>query len=172
MDVDGVLTDGTLEYDSAGGEVKRFHVADGMGLTALRLAGIRVAWLSGRESRAVTRRASELHIDHVEQGVRDKGKVLSNLAAVHGLPREAVAFVGDDWNDLLAFEAAGLRIAVRNADPILVKAAHVWTERVGGHGAVREVCNRLLAVQGCTDSVLAQYLRSLKESVTDETSGQ
>jgi len=172
MDVDGVLTDGTLGYDEAGREQKRFHVADGMGLTALRMAGIQVAWLSGRDSLAVWKRARELRVSHVRQGVRDKGRALSEIAALLNLPKSAVAFVGDDWNDLLAFEAAGLRIAVRNADAEVCRAADLITERSGGHGAIREVCDALLQSQGLKDDTLSRYLDSLKDAHADDSSGQ
>src|SRR5262249_42503259 len=103
MDVDGVLTDGTLGFDSAGMEQKRFHVADGLGLTLMRLIGIKTAWISGRANLAVERRAAELKIDYLVQDARDKGVALAHLAAVLNLKQEEIAFIGDDWNDLLAF---------------------------------------------------------------------
>lgn len=172
MDVDGVLTDGTLGYDEAGGEQTRFHVADGMGLTALRIANVEVAWLSGRASPAVTRRASELRIAHVRQGVRDKGKALAEIAAHLGLARDAIAFVGDDWNDLAAFQVAGVKIAVRNADAAVRQAANIVTERAGGQGAIRDVCDALLDARGLKASVLSQYLESMKDTQADGSSGQ
>ncbi len=172
MDIDGVLTDGTLGYDEAGGEQKRFHVADGMGLTALRLAGIQVACLSGRDSEAVWKRGRDLRVSHVRQGVRDKGTALREIAAQLQLPQSAVAFVGDDWNDLLAFEAAGVRIAVHNAVVEVCQAADLITERTGGHGAIREVCDALLDSKGLKDETLSRYLDSLKDTHSDGSSGQ
>src|SRR5436190_15959707 len=103
MDVDGVLTDGTLGYDSAGIEQKRFHVADGLGLTLMRLSGISTAWISGRSNPAVERRAAELKIDYLVQGEQDKEGALSRLATLLNLRKEEIAFIGDDWNDLPAF---------------------------------------------------------------------
>ncbi len=172
MDVDGVLTDGTLGYDDAGVECKRFHVADGMGLTAVRLAGIEIVWLSGRTSVAVKRRASELRIPTIIQDVVDKGKALQEMMELKGVSRDAVAYVGDDWNDLPAFDVAAVRIAVRDADEIVRRAADLITDRPGGHGAIREVCDALLEAQGATAEVMARYLASLKDVPVHGISGQ
>ena len=172
MDVDGVLTDGTLGIDDGGREQKRFHVSDGMGMTALRLAGVTVAWLSGRKSNAVTTRAADLRIPHVLQAVNDKGAALRQLASALGLARNAVAFIGDDWNDLLAFEAAGVCIAVCNGDDLVRDAADIVTQRQGGQGAVRELCDAMLDARGMRKEILAQYLATLKETTVDGSVGQ
>jgi 3-deoxy-D-manno-octulosonate 8-phosphate phosphatase (KDO 8-P phosphatase) len=172
MDVDGVLTDGTLGIDDTDREQKRFHVSDGLGLTAIRLADVTVAWLSGRSSPAVDARAAELRIPYVIQGVRDKGSALRQLSDKLGLSREAVAFIGDDWNDLLAFESVGVRIAVGDADELVRQAADFVTQRIGGRGAVREVCNALLEARGVKDDTLSRYLATLREASIDGSSGQ
>ena len=172
MDVDGVLTDGTIGMDDRGGEQKRFHVADGMGMTALRLAGIEVAWVSGRASQAVTRRGTELGIRFVHQGVRDKRAVVAETAAMLQIDRAAVAFIGDDWNDLAAFEAAGVRIAVAGSAKELLTAAHLTTERRGGHGAVREVCDGILDAKGVKAEILGRYLDSLRAALAGGRSEQ
>ncbi len=172
MDVDGVLTDGRLAYDEQGGALKLFHVADGMGLTVLRFADIETAWISGRTSSAVGNRASELRIPHVLQGVRDKGSALRDLAGQCGISREAIAFVGDDWNDLAAFEESGVCIAVKDAVAELRQAADLVTDRPGGYGAVREVCEALLEAQGLRQIVLIRYLESLKDARLYGPSGQ
>lgn len=172
MDVDGVLTDGTIGYDDAGGESKGFHVQDGMGITVLRLAGVAVAWISGRRSDAVLRRARELRVNYVEQGIRDKQSALRRISAALELGIDQVAVIGDDWNDLLAFEAAGVKIAVGNGVAEVVQAADIVTERRGGHGAVREVCDAILEARGLTSDVLARYLASLKETAADGFSDQ
>jgi 3-deoxy-D-manno-octulosonate 8-phosphate phosphatase (KDO 8-P phosphatase) len=168
MDVDGVLTDGTLGYDSSGSEQKRFHVADGLGLTLLRLSGISTAWISGRSNPAVERRAAELKIDYLVQSTRDKGAALSRIATLMVLRQEEIAFIGDDYNDLLAFETAGIRIAVSNAVPEVKAAAHFVTSSAGGSGAVREVCELLLTERGMREEALQSYLSALKaESLSD-----
>jgi len=172
MDVDGVLTDGSITYDDEGRELKRFHVADGLGMTALLLADIQIAWITGRSSAAVARRANELRISHVMQGVRDKGAALQALTADLNLCQDEVAYAGDDWNDLLAFEASGVRFAVSNAVPQVKAAADVVTAAPGGTGAIREICDRLLEAKGLTADIVAAYLNALKETVADVSVGQ
>lgn len=172
MDVDGVLTDGTLGYDSAGHEQKRFHVADGMGMTVLRLAGISIAWFSGRESAAVSKRAVELRIADVFQGVKRKDQILAGFLETRGISPANAAFIGDDWNDLPPFDIVGLRIAVANADPMVRAAAHYTTVRRGGEGAVREVCDLILEAQNRRVEMLHCYLSSLKETPSDGSAGQ
>src|SRR5262249_24725986 len=115
MDVDGVLTDGALIYDSQGGELKRFHVSDGLGIVLLQQIGIEVAWLSGRAHHGVERRAKELGVTLVLQGVRDKHLALQRLSDDTGIPLAATGYIGDDWNDLPALEIAGVPIATANA---------------------------------------------------------
>ena len=163
MDVDGVLTDGTLAYGSDGVEQKRFHVADGLGLVVMHLAQIKVVWISGRANPIVERRASELKVFRVLQGVRDKGAALLRLCEELGIPREEVIFVGDDWNDLQAFEVAGTCIAVSNAAKEVLSLADAVTEKPGGSGAVREVCDAILDARGDRESCLRLYLDSLRQ---------
>lgn len=148
LDVDGVLTDGRLHITAQGEDVKVFHVRDGSGLVALRRAGITVAIISGRDSPAVTRRAQELGIAHVQQGIGDKGAALDALLAETGIEGAACACVGDDTPDLPMFERAALAVAVADAHPTALAAAHWVTRAPGGHGAVREVCDLLLAARG------------------------
>jgi len=147
LDVDGVLTDGTLHISARGEEVKIFHVRDGSGLVALRRAGVVIAIISGRASGAVTRRAEELGIEHVRQGIADKGAALDALCAELGLARDEIACVGDDTPDLPMFERAGLAIAVADAHPNATARAHWVTQARGGRGAVREICDLLLAAR-------------------------
>jgi 3-deoxy-D-manno-octulosonate 8-phosphate phosphatase (KDO 8-P phosphatase) len=147
LDVDGVLTDGRIYMSPAGEELKVFHVRDGSGLVALQRAGVAVAIVSGRDSAAVTRRAAELGIDHVRQGVRDKAAELAGLMKDLGVAPGETACVGDDTPDLPMLEAAGLAIAVRDAHPALVPVAHWITTSPGGRGAVREVCDLLISAR-------------------------
>jgi 3-deoxy-D-manno-octulosonate 8-phosphate phosphatase (KDO 8-P phosphatase) len=147
LDVDGVLTDGRLYLAAAGEELKVFHVRDGSGLVAIQRAGVTVAIISGRDSAAVTRRAGELGIHHVRQGVGDKGAELDRLLAELGVPAEETACVGDDTPDAPMLRRAGLAIGVADAHPALLAAAHWVTKSNGGHGAVREVCDLLLSAR-------------------------
>ena len=144
LDVDGVLTDGRLYLSPAGEELKVFDVRDGSGLVAARQAGIEIAIISGRSAAAVDRRAQELGIGHVEQGVRDKGTAFDALLEALGIEPAASACIGDDTADLPMLERAGLSIAVADAHAD-VRATVDWvTSHSGGRGAVREVCDLLL----------------------------
>jgi len=147
LDVDGVLTDGRLYLSPAGEELKVFHVRDGSGLVAVQRAGITVAIVSGRDSAAVSRRAAELGIRHVRQGVADKGAELDRLLAELAIDPVETACVGDDTPDLPMLHRAGLAIAVADAHPALAGAAHWTTGAPGGRGAVREVCDLLLSAR-------------------------
>ncbi len=144
LDVDGVLTDGRLYLSAHGEEFKVFHVRDGSGLVALRKAGIDIAIISGRDSPAVQRRADELGIRHVRQGVADKAAVLDELLRETGAKLEEVACVGDDTPDVPILRKARLAVAVADAHAAAIAAAHLVTQAKGGRGAVREVCDLLL----------------------------
>ena len=147
LDVDGVLTDGRLYLSASGEELKVFHVRDGSGLVAVLRAGIEVAIISGRDSAAVGRRATELGIRHLCQGITDKGAELDGLLARLGIAASEVACVGDDTPDAPMLKRAGLAICVADAHPALREAAHWVTTSAGGHGAVREVCDLLLSAR-------------------------
>jgi 3-deoxy-D-manno-octulosonate 8-phosphate phosphatase (KDO 8-P phosphatase) len=144
LDVDGVMTDGRLHFGPDGEALKVFHVRDGAGLVALRRAGVGLAIISGRSSAAVTHRARELGIEHVHQGVGDKGAELEKLCAQLGIGTADCACIGDDTPDLPLFERVALACAVADAHPSLRQRAHWVTTLPGGQGAVREVCDLLL----------------------------
>ncbi len=148
MDVDGILTDGTVIIAADGNEAKRFSILDGLGLGGLRDAGLPLAWISGRQSGATDRRAAELRIPHVIQGQRDKLAALTALARELGLPLSACAYMGDDYIDAPAIAAAGIGISVPTAMPPALAAARYVTRRAAGHGAVREICDLILAARG------------------------
>jgi 3-deoxy-D-manno-octulosonate 8-phosphate phosphatase (KDO 8-P phosphatase) len=144
LDVDGVLTDGRLHITADGEETKVFHVRDGSGIVAVQRAGIQVAIISGRASAAVARRAAELGIQHVRQGISDKGAALDQLLQELQLAPAALACVGDDTPDLPMLQRAALAVVVADAHASVRPAAHWITTAAGGHGAVREVCDLLL----------------------------
>ena len=147
MDVDGILTDGTVQISSDGTETKSFSVLDGMGLVRLREAGIIVAWISGRPSGATPARATELKIPHVIQGRTDKLAALQELATQLGVAPSECAYMGDDDIDAPALDWAAIGVTVPDAMPLAFAAAHHVTTRAAGHGAVREVCEHLLAAR-------------------------
>jgi 3-deoxy-D-manno-octulosonate 8-phosphate phosphatase (KDO 8-P phosphatase) len=167
MDVDGVLTDGTIVWSARpqGGavlETKSFSVKDGLGLSLARVAGLQVAWITGRTSSVVERRAIELGVTELHQWARNKGVVLEEIKGRHALPAAAVAFIGDDLNDVPAFKACGLRIAVADAAPEVQAMADWVTGASGGRGAVREVIEAILRAQGRWEEVLARYYERLE----------
>lgn len=164
MDVDGVLTDGTLRIGSDGSEHKQFHVADGLGIVVAGMLGVQVIWVSGRESIAAQIRAAELGITRLLQGVRDKGSVLSQFCREQDIPMEQLAFIGDDWNDLTAFQVAGVKIAVANACEEVKAVADLVTEHNGGCGAVREVCEAIMDARGERSLCLERYLEGLRST--------
>jgi 3-deoxy-D-manno-octulosonate 8-phosphate phosphatase (KDO 8-P phosphatase) len=148
MDVDGVLTDGTVAICSDGTETKHFSILDGMGLVRLHKAGVAVAWISGRASQATTLRAAELHVPHVVQGRTDKLMALQELASQLGLAAPQVCYMGDDDIDAPAIGWAGIGVAPAEAMRAALKVAGYVPARRAGHGAVREVCEHILANRG------------------------
>ena len=147
LDVDGVMTDGKFFLTPDGDELKCFHAQDGLGIKRCQRAGMIVAIISGRSSQAVTRRAKELDIKYVHQGVADKRIVLQSLLKELELDAQEVACVGDDLADLAIMETIGLKIAVSNAVPEVLSAADWVSNKPGGSGAVREICDWLLSNQ-------------------------
>ncbi|MFA9485913.1 MULTISPECIES: KdsC family phosphatase [unclassified Moraxella] len=158
MDVDGILSDGKIIYNSYDVETKAFYVQDGVGIVALRQAGIILAIITGRSSPMVVRRATELGIHHVVQGRDDKYTALSALADKLGLPLEACAYMGDDLPDLKAIREAGLGISVPNGVLIVQEYADVITTSRGGEGAVRQVCELILKAQNQYDAFIDRFL--------------
>ena len=146
FDVDGVLTDGSIQFGDDGTEYKSFHAQDGLGLVMLQEQGLIVAIVSSRTSGVVTRRMSELGITHVLQGVKDKRRALDDLLRELAIEPEDMAFIGDDLVDLPAMALAGL--AVANARPQVAARADWTTAAAGGHGGAREVCDMLLEAKG------------------------
>jgi len=147
LDVDGVLTDGRLHYGPDGEQIKLFHVRDGYGIRALQSAGITVAVISGRQSNAVQRRCADLGIVDVQQGIDDKASAFAALLARLGVTARACCCVGDDVPDLPLLRAAGLAVAPADAHAQARRVAHRITRLPGGAGAVREICDWLLAAR-------------------------
>ncbi len=148
LDVDGVLTDGYLHYLPGGAESKTFHVRDGLGIKMLIAHRIRVGIISGRASEMVERRAFELGIEPVLQGIEDKVAAWDGLLHDLDCPEEHVAYIGDDLPDLPVLRRAGLGFAVADAAPEVRARADVVLRNGGGRGAVREACELILRAQG------------------------
>jgi 3-deoxy-D-manno-octulosonate 8-phosphate phosphatase (KDO 8-P phosphatase) len=158
MDVDGVLTDGRMVLSDKGDELKMFHTHDGIGLALAHRAGLQTALVTGETSPIAKARGDKLGVGTVVLGARRKGEVVETLLAEHGLPAEALAYVGDDLLDLPALQRAGLAIAVADAVADVKAAAHLVTTRPGGHGAVRECVELLLRAQGVWSAVYRAFL--------------
>ena len=157
LDVDGVMTDGRLYYHDDGTETKAFDVRDGHGIKMIQHAGIDVILISGRSCPMVEKRAADLGIQEVHQGIRDKVPVLDSALSQRGLTLQEVAFVGDDIVDLPVMIQVGFAVAVADASEYVIDQAHYVTLAPGGRGAVREVIELLLAVQGKWESMLERY---------------
>ncbi|HEV7433158.1 MAG TPA: HAD-IIIA family hydrolase [Steroidobacteraceae bacterium] len=147
LDVDGVLTDGRLRYGPDGEREKLFHVRDGYGIRTLAASGVTIALISGRSSEAVARRCADLGIREVQQGKADKGAAFAALIARLGIPARECACIGDDTLDVPMMRQVGLAVAVADAHADARRAAHRRTRLVGGAGAVREVCDWLVAAR-------------------------
>lgn len=148
FDVDGVFTDGRFYLSNDGVESKSFHTQDGFGIRQLLRSGVEVAIISGRNSAAVDRRMAELGVAHVIQGCKDKVAALNELVATLGIGAGQCAYVGDDIPDLPLLNTVGYPIAVANAVDAVKAQCDYTTRAAGGHGAVREVCELVLAAAG------------------------
>jgi len=161
LDVDGTLTDGGVLYDDTGRELKRFHIHDGLGIVLAGFVGLQIAWITGRTSPMVERRARELGVTLLLQGVRDKAAALTETAFRLQIAPHETAFMGDDLNDLTAMRVAGAALAPANAVSEVRAFAHYVTPRAGGEGAVRDAIEAILRSRGDYDAALGAYLLSL-----------
>lgn len=157
LDVDGVLTDGTLYYLGNAEESKAFNTQDGFGLRLLREAGIGVGVITARKSDVVARRATELKMDYIYQGVGNKNVAFKEIVKVTGLKPYQIAYMGDDWLDLVLLQQVGLAISPANGAAEVREAVHFITERTGGAGAVRDACNLILEAQKLGVELLQKY---------------
>lgn len=158
LDVDGVLTDGSIILTGEGEEIKVFSVLDGTGIKFLQRAGVIVGILSGRISSAVKHRARELGIELVYQGELAKVPVYEKILKELNLKDEEVSYVGDDWLDIPILKRVGLAIGVPNGWPPVNNYVHYVTSREGGKGAVREICELILQGKGLWESYLQGFL--------------
>lgn len=157
LDVDGVLTDGTLLYDARGQVQKRFHVHDGLGMKMAMSAGLRLAVITGLDAPAVRARVEELGVSHYYPGHHRKMPPLRQILEQEGLSLAETAYVGDDLVDLAPMRAVGLPVAVANARPEVLAQARWVTPHPGGHGAVRDALELILRAQGTWETLCARW---------------
>ncbi|MBM9536780.1 KdsC family phosphatase [Desulfobulbus alkaliphilus] len=159
LDVDGVLTDGSITYLTGGGETKSFNTQDGLGIKMLQESGVAVGIITARSSEAVERRARDLGLRHVYQGQKDKLAIYEAILKESELRPLQTAYMGDDWIDLPILNRVGFAAAPANAVPEVRQRTHYTTERSGGRGAVREICDLLLEARGDLVKMLARFDR-------------
>ncbi|MBV8048652.1 MAG: HAD family hydrolase [Paludibacterium sp.] len=158
MDVDGVLTNGTIFITAQGEELKGFNTLDGHGLRMLQSTGVKLAIITGRAAACVDKRARDLGIDYYYAGIQDKRAAFAELCAKAGVTAEQCAYVGDDVVDLPVMRRVALAIAVPESPSVVRQNAHYVTGASGGRGAVREACELIMQAQGTLDGLMAGYL--------------
>lgn len=158
FDVDGILTDGRLILGDKGEEFKAFYTQDGQGLVMLLNAGFELAIITGRKSPVVVQRMQELGIKHVYQGISDKLSVFEKILEDLGLTADQAAYMGDDLPDLPVIKFVSLGITVADAHPFVQQHADLQTQKRGGRGAVREVCDLIMDAQGLLEPLHKKYL--------------
>jgi 3-deoxy-D-manno-octulosonate 8-phosphate phosphatase (KDO 8-P phosphatase) len=154
LDADGVLTAGEIIYADSGEQFKIFNAKDGVGIRMLKAAGIQVGIVTGRSGEALRHRCTNLGIDLIFDGIRNKVQSLDQALARTGIAATATAFVGDDLPDLAIMKKVGLAVAVADAHETVLGVAHLITRAKGGRGAVREVCDAILKAQGRWDELV------------------
>lgn len=159
LDVDGTLTDGGIYYDSHGEELKKFNLKDGLGIKVATLAGLEFAIITGRKSAMVERRAKELKIAHLMDGVQQKYPAMLELVKKTNMSMQEVCYIGDDWNDLQCMKSVGLSMCPADAAVDILEISDYVAKAKGGHGAVRECLEYILKKR----NVWAEYCLQLYE---------
>ena len=160
LDVDGVLTDGTINIGDNGELFKGFNAKDGLGISCALRSGLKVAIITGRKSEIIHKRSAELGITLLCEGVKDKYAELIKLTKELALTKEEVAYMGDDLNDLPAFRAAGFSFAPQDAASEVIANADCVVAKDGGRGAVRTAVEMILKAQDKWEALIASYLES------------
>jgi len=165
-DVDGTLTDGSVTFTADGCEHKTFNVHDGLGIALALRHGLDIVFMTGRQSEMVTRRANELGVKTVLQGIANKRDAIDGLISAKNLGFETIAYVGDDLNDLPAMERVGLVFAVQDANEYVRHKAAIVLNKCGGHGAVREAIELILEAKIGMGTVVDQYIASSRDAAS------
>ncbi|HAH20061.1 MAG: hypothetical protein A2Y00_09170 [Omnitrophica WOR_2 bacterium GWF2_43_52] len=158
LDVDGVLTDGRIVYDSKGRDSKFFDVHDGLGVSLLRRAGLRTILITAKGSKTIKPRAKDMRVEEYYEDVFPKTKVLDKILLKHSVTNDEICFIGDDLVDLSIMKAIGFPVAVANASDDIKAVASYITQKTGGRGAVREVAELILKTQDKWDEAIKKYL--------------
>ncbi len=158
LDVDGVLTDGSITYTHSGEEIKTFNCRDGFGMNMLKKIGVEVGLITARKSEALNRRVQDLSLTHVYQGVRNKVEAFNEIIEHLKLTPAQCAFMGDDWLDLPLLSRVGLSATVADGAPELKNIVHFIAQDNGGGGAVRNLCDLIIEAKGKRDTLLQEYL--------------
>jgi 3-deoxy-D-manno-octulosonate 8-phosphate phosphatase (KDO 8-P phosphatase) len=159
-DVDGTLTDGSVTFTATGDELKTFNVHDGLGISVALRQGLEIVFMTGRRSQMVERRATELGVTVVLQGIANKRDAIEAMAVSMNLAMDAIAYIGDDLNDIPAMERAGFVFAVNDACEFVCRNADHVLSKGGGHGAVREAIELILDAKVGLATVIDQYIKS------------
>jgi 3-deoxy-D-manno-octulosonate 8-phosphate phosphatase (KDO 8-P phosphatase) len=157
LDVDGVMTDGSLYFNESGEELKRFDASDGLGIKLIQDYGIQVAVISGRKCKALTKRLEDLRITNAYQGVSDKLFVYTELIKELAVPISNTCYVGDDLPDLPILKRCGFSAAPYGSPVYITENVDYVTQRIGGHGAVREICDLILEARGALKTIVNRY---------------
>ncbi len=157
LDVDGCLTDGSVHLDGEGRETKRYNIKDGLGISVWLRLGLPVVVITGRTSDSLIARCRELGITELHQGVKNKGAKLAEVLSAVGCEAEEAAAFGDDWNDLPILKRVGVAMCPADASDEILAMADFVSARPGGHGAVRDGIEMILAAKGLMARALALY---------------
>ncbi|RJP29710.1 MAG: HAD-IIIA family hydrolase [Candidatus Omnitrophota bacterium] len=157
LDVDGVLTDGRIIYDSAGRDMKLFDVHDGLGVALLHKSGIPTVLITAKGSRAIKPRAKDMKVARIYENISPKTAVLDKIIKKYKIKPEELCFIGDDLVDLCLLKRVGLAVSVANACAEVKKISHYTTAKEGGRGAVREVAEMILKSQGKWQEAIRKY---------------
>ena len=161
LDVDGILTDGSIAYTDEGKEIKTFNVRDGFGINILRKAGVETGLITARSSEALVRRSQDLQLKYVYQGIRKKVEMFEKVREELNLQAQEIAYMGDDWLDLSLLSRVGFSATASDASPEVKKIVDYVARYPGGRGAVREVCELIIDAKGEYESLLNQYLNKV-----------
>ncbi|MBU3948721.1 MAG: HAD-IIIA family hydrolase [Proteobacteria bacterium] len=157
LDVDGVMTDGTIIYDDNNIQTQTFYVRDGLGIRLLMLAGIEVGVITGRKSDALHHRCKNLNIRYIYDSVKNKVEILNEVIAKTGIKAEDIAYMGDDLPDVSIMKAVGIPIAVADAHEIIIEISDIVTSAKGGSGAIREISEAILKAQNRWNFVMERF---------------
>lgn len=159
FDVDGVMTDGGLTIGDDGQEYKTFNTQDGLGMKLLKASGVQMAIITGRTSNVVKQRSESTGVAHFYQGVDDKLVAYNDLITKLNMAADETAFMGDDVVDMPPMLRCGLSVSVPGAPELVKSRAHYVTQKEGGHGAVRELCELIMQAQGTLDVQMAPFFK-------------